>query len=235
MNIHYLQHVHFEGLGYIQSWADKHSHRLTATRFFENGQALPDLADIDALIVLGGPMSVFDEERYRWLADEKQFIKEAIDTGKKVLGICLGAQLLANVLGAVVKPAPNKEIGWFPVFPTQESRELPWFYELFSPRPIVFHWHADKFEIPYGAVNLASSDANKNQAFAVGEQLLALQFHVETTPASVRKMMEAAKADIIPGNFVQQEAELEGGLPHAEHPDTCYSLLDHFFKKDTVS
>src|SRR5690606_24882677 len=132
----------------------------------------------------------------------------AIDEGKKLLGICLGAQLLANVMGAAVKPAPNKEIGWFPVLATEEAKALPWFYDLFADGPTVFHWHADKFEIPYGAVNLAASEANKNQAFAVGAHVLGVQFHVETTPADVATLVENARADVVPGNFVQPESTL---------------------------
>ncbi len=142
----------------------------------------------------------------------------------------MGAQLLAHVLEAAVKPAANKEVGWFPVFPTDEAKELPWFYELFKSHPVVFHWHADKFELPYRALNLASSSANKNQAFAIGDQLLGLQFHVETTPASVSALIENAKADILPGNFIQDEAALLAGIQHIGDSDTCDRLLTHFFQ-----
>lgn len=228
MKIHYLQHVPFEGLGNIQEWADEHDHQLTGTHFFEEPH-LPSLSAIDALIILGGPMSVYDEEQYGWLLDEKKFIKEAIEAGKKILGICLGAQLLANVLGAVVKPAANKEIGWFTVFPTEESKALPWFYALLSTEPVVFHWHTDKFEIPYGGISLASSEANKNQAFAVGDQLLGLQFHVETTPANLEALIEFSKTDIMPGNFIQLEAELRAGMQETNNAAFCYKLLNDFF------
>ena len=229
MNIHYFQHVPYEGLGHIQAWAADNGHRLTSTRFFEEDAHIPALTEIDALIVLGGPMNVFDEAQYGWLAGEKQFIKEAIDAEKKILGICLGAQMLANVLGAAVKPAPNKEIGWFPVVATDESKSLPWFYELFSAGPTVFHWHADKFEMPYGAINLASSDANKNQAFVLDNQILALQFHVETTPDDVQILLENARADVVPGNFVQHEAELLNDTALAENQQMCNKLLTLFF------
>ncbi len=227
MRIHVFQHVAFEGPGHIRSWATERGHAFSVTHFFD-GQSLPARSAMDALIVLGGPMSVFDEAKYPWLADEKRFIKEAMDAGKPVLGICLGAQLLANALGAAVKPAPNKEIGWFPVSPTEESKALPWFHGLFADDPVVFHWHADKFEMPYGAINLASSDANKNQAFAVGDRLLALQFHVETTPEGVAALIENAKADIVPSHFVQDEPELVAGAQHAASPALCYRLLDVF-------
>ncbi|SEL05018.1 type 1 glutamine amidotransferase [Parapedobacter koreensis] len=229
MNIHYFQHVPFEGPGYIQVWAAENGHSLTATRFFDSQYMLPELPSFDVLVVLGGPMSVFDEERYGWLVDEKRFIRKAIDEGKKILGVCLGAQLLATVLEAAVKPAPNKEIGWFPVSPTEEAKKLPWFYELFADHPMVFHWHGDKFEIPYRAINLASSDANKNQAFAVDDQLLGLQFHVETTPANVRDLVANAKAEIVPGNFIQDETELVSGIRHIADNRLCGQLLMHFF------
>lgn len=228
MRVHGIQHVPFEGPGYIQSWMEEHGHPFSMTHFFE-GQSLPAPSGIDALIVLGGPMSVFDEEQYPWMAAEKRFIKDVMDAGKKVLGICLGAQLIANVLGAAVKPAPNKEIGWFPVSPTEESKVVPWFHGLFSDDPVVFHWHADKFELPYGAINLASSAANKNQAFAIGDQLLGLQFHVETTPEGVAALIENAKAEIIPGTFVQSEPELAAGIQHAQSPKLCHRVLEGFF------
>ncbi len=229
MNIHYFQHVPYEGLGYIEKWAGDHGHRLAATRFYEETWQIPQLEAIDALVVLGGPMNVFDEVQYHWLAEEKKFIKAAIDGGKKVLGICLGAQLVANVTGAAVKPAPNKEIGWFPVQATEEAKALPWFYDLFSGGPTVFHWHADKFEIPYGAISLASSEANKNQAFAIGRDVLAVQFHVETSLEDVRHLLENARADVVPGNFVQEETLLLGDSAPAERQRLCNQLLTHFF------
>ncbi|WP_262249518.1 type 1 glutamine amidotransferase [Parapedobacter soli] len=230
MNIHYIQHVPYEGLGHIETWAAAHGHHLTGTCFFDESWRLPELAAIDALIILGGPMSVFDETPYTWLVEEKEFIKAAIERGTKILGICLGAQLLANVLGAAVKPAPNKEIGWFPVVATDEAKALPWFYELFSDGPKVFHWHADKFEIPYGAVNLASSEANKNQAFAIGNQVLALQFHVETLLADVEHLLENARTDVVPGNYVQDEAALLGDPAHTGSRRLSDDLLTCFFR-----
>lgn len=232
MQLHYFQHVHFEGPGHIRTWAEENGHQLNGTHFFEPEYTLPKLSSIDGLIVMGGPMSVFDEERYEWLSAEKQFLKEAIAHGVRILGICLGAQLLANVLGAAVKPAPNKEIGWFPIAPTDESKALPWFYELFSPHRTVFHWHADKFEIPFGAINLASSEGNKNQAFAVSDHILALQFHVETTSSGVDALIAHAKSDIVPGNFVQDEAALKQGTSQNKGFELCKHVLSNFFQKN---
>src|SRR2546428_2396131 len=114
MNIHYFQHVPFEGLGCIEDWANRKSHVLSSTRFFEK-HTLSDLKTIDWLIVMGGPMGVYDESEYLWLKEEKEFIKKAIDANKVVIGICLGSQLIAEVLGAKVYKNKFTEIGWFPV------------------------------------------------------------------------------------------------------------------------
>lgn len=114
MKIHYFQHVPFEGPSGIRLWADQYGHKLAGTRFFKN-EPLPDIEKTDALVIMGGPMSVHDENRYPWLQREKAFIRECITQEKKVLGICLGAQLIADVLGAKVVPMMQKEIGWFPL------------------------------------------------------------------------------------------------------------------------
>lgn len=96
--IHYLQHVPFEGIGYIETWARENNYRLTATRFYQD-DTLPEISTVDWVVVLGGPMGVYDENKYPWLAKEKQWLKGAIDSGKIVIGICLGAQLIAEILG----------------------------------------------------------------------------------------------------------------------------------------
>ena len=114
MRIHVLQHVAFEGLGCIEAWLENRHAIVTFTRFFES-DALPNLDDVDFIIALGGPMSVNDEDRFPWLADEKQFLAKAIQENKIVLGICLGCQLIASALGAKVYPNRDQEIGWFPV------------------------------------------------------------------------------------------------------------------------
>ena len=139
MKVHYLQHVFFEGLGYIENWLTKNNHTISSTRFYEHGYRLPEAENIDVLIVMGGPMGVYDEDRFPWLKEEKTFIRNCIQSGKKVLGICLGAQLIADCLGAKVDKAAHKEIGWFPVTPTEECKQLVWFYELFKGNPTVFH------------------------------------------------------------------------------------------------
>ena len=139
MNIHYLQHVSLEGLGSIEHWAALHRHQITVTKFHA-GDPLPSRDAFDWLIILGGPMNIYEYLRYPWLQDEKTFIKNAIESGKIVLGLCLGAQLIADVLGAKIYQNVHREIGWFPIYKTQEAAQST--LSSFLPNTIeVFHWH----------------------------------------------------------------------------------------------
>lgn len=185
MKVHVLQHVPSEGLGSIEVWLEKIGATVSFTYFFESA-ALPAVQELDMVIALGGPMSVNDEEALPWLRAEKKFIREAIDNGKAVLGICLGSQLIANALGARVRANPHKEIGWFPVAAVQHSKDT---FQL--PASVnVFHWHGETFEIPQGAVHLARSAACANQGFQWGRRVIGLQFHLETTAESARAFVE---------------------------------------------
>lgn len=206
MRIHYLQHVPFEGPGIIKNWVDTKNYLLTCTKFYESG-ILPDVNEIDWLIVMGGPMSVKDEDEYSWLIKEKTFIKKAIDSGKVVIGICLGAQLIADVLGAKIYRNDNKEIGWFPVKKVLNEAKP----NLFSGLPeefTAFHWHGETFDIPAGAVHLAYSEACRNQAFLYNNKVLGLQFHMEVTRDSVLGLIENCKDELVPGNYIQSAEQM---------------------------
>jgi GMP synthase-like glutamine amidotransferase len=210
LRVHVLQHVAFEGLGSVGPWLERRAAAVSVTRLFE-APRFPDLAELDWLVVLGGPMSVNDEAAVPWLAPEKRFIADAIGAGKGVLGICLGAQLVASALGARVRPNPEQEIGWFPVEPTPAAAASA-FASVFS-RPLeVFHWHGQTFDLPPGATQLLRSAACEQQAFALGERVLALQFHLETTPEIVRAMSEACPGDLAPAPWVQTPEEMLGNL-----------------------
>ncbi|MCK4377796.1 MAG: type 1 glutamine amidotransferase [Deltaproteobacteria bacterium] len=201
LKIHYFQHVPFEGLGSIATWAQNAGHQISVTRFYA-GEHPPPVNLIDWLIIMGGPMSVAKEERYPWLAAEKTFINQTIDQGKRVLGICLGAQLIASVLGADVYPNPQREIGWFPVYPTMEASKSPIANHL--PNGLnVFHWHGDTFDLPKGAAHLMRSQACENQAFMVGDRILGFQFHLETTLESAAALVKNCADDLRSGPFVQ--------------------------------
>ena len=203
MRAHILQHVSFEGLGSIEPWLYNQGADLSWTRFFENSH-LPPLDEVDFIIALGGPMSVNDEEQFPWLVDEKRFLAGAIQGGKTVLGICLGAQLMASAMGSSVFPSKEKEIGWFSVHAEQYRPDL-------FPFPAVtdaFHWHGETFDLPPAAARLAHSAACRNQAFQLGKRAMGLQFHLETTPESADAIITHCAHELVDGPFIQSEAEL---------------------------
>ena len=232
MNIHYFQHVAFEGLGAIEDLLLAQGHTLSATQFYKAGYTLPDINAIDALIIMGGPMSVYDDHAYPWLHTEKALIEDCIQQGKKVLGICLGAQLIAICLGAHVYTAANKETGWFPVSPTEECQKVTWFYELFKDNPTVFHWHGDKFEIPYDdSICLLKSKANGNQAFIKGNNVIALQFHLEATTNSIQQMLKHGATELKGGHYIQSEKEIEEGIAHMHQNHFILArILEHWLQ-----
>lgn len=206
MKIHYLQHVPFEGLGSIEPWARQHQHTLSVTRLYQN-DPWPLLEDFDWLIVMGGPMNIYEESQYPWLIEEKQFIKQAIAQNKTVIGICLGSQLIADILGSPVYSGKYKEIGWFPIELTTDAINSELF-KTFSPQLTVFHWHGDTFDLPPGATRLAYSEACQNQAFLYGNKVLGLQFHLESTPASVTQMLKHCSDELVEGKYIQTSADL---------------------------
>lgn len=157
MRVHWLQHVPFEGLGSIEAWLNARNYPTTCSRLWA-GDALPESEDFDWLIVMGGPMSVDDLAHYPWLEPELKLIGVALARGKTVLGICLGAQLMARALGAQVKRGGPAEIGWFEVKLTNLDAKFPVFAD-FDSKFMGFHWHGDRFAIPAGAERVASSQA----------------------------------------------------------------------------
>lgn len=214
---HFLQHVPFEGLGSIGPWLEAGGWSVSGTRLYENTTpsepALPDPAELDMLVVLGGPMSVNDEAELPWLAAEKRFLRAAMEAGVPVLGICLGAQLIASAMGARVYPARQKEIGWFPVRRAAHGRAAAAVAFSFPDSVEAFHWHGETFDLPPGAVRLASSEACANQAFQLGACTIGLQFHLETTPDSAREIVENCRGELQPGPTVQDEATILSAGP----------------------
>jgi len=206
LRIHYFQHVASEGLGSIEEWISASSHSLTSTRFFES-TGLPKISDIDWLIVMGGSMSVHDEEQFPWLSEEKQFIRKAAEAGKTVLGICLGSQLISSALGARVYLNKNKEIGWFDIELTPFVQSDNLFSDMGSALK-VFHWHGDTFDLPENAIHLASSEACKNQAYVYNGKVLAMQFHLETTLNILQLMIDNGRMELKSGKYVQTEKEI---------------------------
>lgn len=217
MRIRIFQHASFEGPAAIAEWAEERGHSLEYTRFYEN-DPLPAAADVDMLVVMGGPMSVNETDKYPWLRNEIAFITDAVESGKPVLGVCLGSQLLAASLGAKVYPNTEKEIGWFPV-----TFKAPWAPDTLT----VCHWHGDTFDLPEGSVHLAESPVTKHQAFQYGNNAVGLQFHMEMTPASLEGMIESCGHDLQESRWVQSAEALRQGLYHTNSATApLFRLLD---------
>ncbi len=201
MRIHVLQHVPFEGPAGIGDWATHKGHSVTISPLFVDAD-LPDPGAFDWLVVMGGPMGIHDEAEYPWLSREKRFLRETIDGGKTVVGVCLGAQLIADALGARVYRHEHREIGWFPIEVTEEGQASR--LMVFLPHRFeVFHWHGDTFDLPEGAVHLARSEGCEHQAFLYNKRVLGLQFHLESMPASVVDLVANCADEIVPGPYVQ--------------------------------
>ncbi len=204
LRIHVLQHEPFEGIGSMAPRLAALGAEIRTTRLYED-PALPASSDADLLIAMGGSMSVNDEARLPWLRPEKRFLRAAIDAGTAVLGVCLGAQLIADALGARVTRNPVPEIGWFPVEGVPPPAGVDAFR--FPDRFRAFHWHGETFALPPGAIHLARSAHCAHQAFQFGPRVIGLQFHLETTPDSAQALMEGCADELIPGVPTIQSAE----------------------------
>ena len=228
MKLHYFQHVGFEGPAQIAAWAASRRHALTATHLYRS-EKLPALEATDMLIVMGGPMGATDDQRFAWMRSEKVFIEAMIQGGKKVLGVCLGAQLIADVLGARVYPNREKEIGWFPVeLDPPNARNSP--LNVLDQRNTVFHWHSDTFDLPAGARHLARSQACENQAFAIGPNVVGLQFHLEMGQSQIESILAAGAGELHAAPFVQSANDiLEDTRRYAGPLEmTLFRFLDAF-------
>lgn len=211
IRVHYLQHVPFEGLGYIEDWITKNNYRLSETRLYDNPN-FPALESFDMLVIMGGPMGTYEEGKYSWLKDEKAFVRKAIDAGKIVVGVCLGSQIIASVLGAAVYPNKEKEIGWLPITFTDDfARNL---FESEGEASTVFQWHGDTFDLPKGARLLASSEACVNQAFLYKEKVLGIQFHLEVTQESFTDMLDNGLDELKEGKYIQSETFIRTNTQH---------------------
>jgi GMP synthase-like glutamine amidotransferase len=228
MRTHILLHVPFEGLGSIAPWLESRSATISYTRFYESPQ-LPDLSSMDLIVAMGGPMSVTEEDKFPWLITEKRFLKDATLQGIPVLGICLGAQLIASAMGARVYRNPVKEIGWFPV----QAVPAPAGVFPFPEECLAFHWHGETFDLPAGAVRLAKSDACENQAFQLGRNVIGLQFHLETTFESASALLEYCRDELVPAPYIKSEQEIRA-IPPGTYQDVnavMQDVLSYLLKK----
>lgn len=213
MRLHYIQHVPFEHPGIILEWAREHNHVLSDTQIYQ-GYPLPSQEDFDWLIVMGGPMNIYEEDKYPWLKQEKVFISQSIAAGKIVIGICLGAQLIADVLGGKVTANREKEIGWLPVSFAEDLQKIPAFSD-FPRQMIVFQWHGDTFsELPPNTRNLAGSEGCRQQAFTHGQNVYAFQFHLEIAESAIRDLLLHCSDEMTTGNYSQTPKAILNNLPY---------------------
>lgn len=233
LNIHCLQHVPFEGPANIATWAETRAHHLSITHLYR-GEALPSLEEVDWIVVMGGPMNVYEYRFHPWLREEKRFLAAALQSDKTLLGICLGAQLLADVLGSKVYQNMEKEIGWLPV--ALGPKEITDGFFPGAPRELtVLHWHGDTFDLPAGATWLASSTGCAHQAFALGERVVGLQFHLESTPSSVKALIEHCGSELTEARFIQTASAIaENRSQFAANEKTLATLLEQLEARSVV-
>lgn len=183
------QHVPHELLGTLNPLLKSSGFRIHYVNFGRHPDLEPALDSYDGLIILGGPMNVDDTQHHPHLTTEIKMIEAALKRDIPVLGICLGAQLIAKTLGASVKKNPIREIGWYDVVVTEGGKTDPLFQHC-EPSKKIFQWHQDTFDLPHGAVHLARSDTCDNQAFLYGNKVYGLQFHLEVDEPMIERWLK---------------------------------------------
>lgn len=223
LKVHYFQHIAGEGFGSCYELLKTKNAKITATEFFAlpidrnlDIEALPDIQDVDLLIIMGGYMSVNDEANFPWLKVEKRWLRRYLAMGKPAIGLCLGGQLIASALGASVSRNREQELGWAVV---RKVAHVPEGYFELPSELSVLQWHSETFEIPKGAVHLAENDVCRNQMYQIGNNVLGFQFHPEITPANLSLFLDDHE-DLagFKGRYVQDEKSLKNSPNHYFRP-----------------
>ncbi|MDW7732275.1 MAG: type 1 glutamine amidotransferase [Methanolobus sp.] len=227
MRIHCLQHLEFETLGNINQWVRSRGHTISRSLPY-TGASFPEPDDFDLLVIMGGLMSVYQEDSYPWLKAEKEFVKSCMEAEKAVFGICFGAQMLAEILGSRVSRNDHKEIGWHKVKVTGENEKMP-FLAGFSDELTVFQWHGDTFGLPENTIRLFESEACREQGFIYRDNVLAVQFHPEVDEGCVGSLVDNCRGDLVDGMYIQSEKEIMGKLVFVENSAALmFYILDWF-------
>jgi GMP synthase-like glutamine amidotransferase len=218
-----FQHDPFDGPGYLGEALLRHGASLTIIRL-DDGEAVPVASAYDMLLMMGGTMNVYEEDKFPWLIEETQAIRRAVEEGKAVLGVCLGGQLLAKALGAQVRLGAATEIGLAPITLTESGEADPLFDGL--PQVEAVEWHDDTFDIPTGADALARSEGCAHQAFRFGERAYGLQFHPEVSPMMLAEWIKAEGESIDRSSF-QRAVEAKGAALQTQ----AECLVDNFIQR----
>lgn len=228
MHFTIFQHVPYESPGYILEWIQSSGFKVGLVNFYDHPE-LPDEREVQNLIVMGGPMNIFDDPKHGWLAAEREFIKRILNRGTNVLGVCLGAQFIAHALGAQVFKNKNTEVGWFHV--DIDDKHLPAKYKGIFPKQFkTLHWHGDTFDLPPDAIGFASSETTENQAF-IYRNAAAIQFHLEMTPGDLSALTNHNESLFNKKRpFVQKPALIIGKTKHHEaNKRILFRFLETFF------
>ena len=227
MHIHFIQHMPFEYPASIADWAAEKSHTTTYTKVFEDA-IFPSTDNFDVLIIMGGVMGVYEEDIYPWMPEEKAFIKRSIEAKKKVLGICLGSQLVAEALDASVFPHTRKEIGWFAVEKVSGHELTDKLPQTFT----TFHWHGDTFTLPENAIHLFNTEACAQQGFVYKDHVAGLQFHMEVKEDLLEGMTEHEGQELTGVEYVQTAETIQTYITSEVPRQNAYTkaFLDIFEK-----
>lgn len=230
MDVLVLRHVPHEHLGTLANSLRARNVSYSYANLYEG--EIPDIpsGDLSGLIILGGPMNVYETDRYPFLEMEERLIGEAIDRGVPVLGICLGAQLIAKTLGAHVTKNREKEIGWYPLRIREEAKGDRLF-RYFNREETVFQWHGDTFQIPKGGVHLAESPLCENQAFRYKSNVYGLQFHIEVTPHMIAEWLNVQENK---EEIASLKGKIDPGVIKDQTPrfmERLNSLADRVFRE----
>lgn len=222
MRVHVFQHVPHEGPAAIGDWAQARGHSITTTHLYA-GDPPPSLDEFEMLVVMGGPMNIYEYRNHPWLKPERQFLEKALSARKKMVGACLGSQLIADALGSRVTQNAKMEVGWHPVRFSSEARKR---FPALPESQLALHWHGDTFELPRGAMRLATSDACGEQGYWFADHVLGLQFHPEITPELLKIWCEVDAPNT--GEFTQDVAQILSQPPESfsRSHETLFALLD---------
>ncbi len=212
MRVQIIQHSAADAPAAILPILDQLGHHVSITRL-DRGDAMPEKVDHDVLMMFGGGTSLTSKEPPPWVEPEKNLIRRYVDRDRRVLGVCLGAQLIASALGAKVYRNREPEVGWHQVSKVDGADDTGVASSL-PNRLTALHWHQDTFEIPPGATRLFQSPATRNQAFSIGDHVFGFQFHFEANERTVRAFVAISSLLQKEGRFVQSKEEILRGIEH---------------------